>query len=75
MSNNHIIQGVAAPPFKEQFPELSDTDAAMLDEINFAITLLYIQSLITRSAMDSARKKFVALVTKKVVAARKKGGE
>lgn len=56
-------QGWGARPFKEQFPQLSTATAQRLDDINAAITLLYVRDLITESMMLSARnKKFPKVV-------------
>lgn len=50
-------QGWGARPFKEQFPQLSDATAQRLDDINAAITLLYVRDVITESMMLTARNK------------------
>ena len=50
-------QGWSAAPFKEQFPELSDTAAGLLDKVNHAITLLAIHEIITEPEEDKARQK------------------
>jgi hypothetical protein len=65
-------QGWSAAPFKEQFPELSDTAAGLLDKVNHAITLLAIHEIITESEKDKARqKRFPKLVASALERARK----
>ena len=73
---NTFEQGWSAKPFKEQFPELSDTDAKNLDEVNKAICLLYFTDLTTHAQNVSIRNtKFPKLVKKLLNQARKKKGE
>ena len=56
-------QGWAARPFKEQFPELPDRDAATLDRLNAAITDMVMAGLLTDSQATAIRqKKFPKLV-------------
>ena len=64
-------QGWSARPFKEQFPELSDSAAEQLDKINEAITRLYMSDCLTTGQMDAIRgKKFPKIVSKAVAKAR-----
>lgn len=64
-------QGWSARPFKEQFPELSDSAAKQLDKINEAITRLYMSECLTTSQMDAIRgKKFPKIVSKAISKAR-----
>lgn len=66
-------QGWAARPFKEQFPELTESEAAHLDHLNHAITHLVIGGLLTKSQVQAIRaKKFTKLVSKYINAARKR---
>ena len=68
-------QGWSARPFKEQFPELSDTDAQKLDKVNEAISTLYFDDMLTDGQLDTIRdKKFPRLVSKAVSQARNKKG-
>lgn len=56
-------QGWAARPFKEQFPELPDREAARLDRLNAAITDMVMADLLTDSQVAAIRqKKFPKLV-------------
>lgn len=65
-------QGWSAAPFKEQFPELSDTAAGLLDKVNHAITLLSIHGVITDSEMHKARQtRFPKLVASALERARR----
>ena len=58
-------QGWSARPFKEQFPELTDIEAQKLDEVNKAISTLYIDDMLTDSQLDAIRdKKFPRMVAK-----------
>ena len=67
-------QGWAASPFKQQFPELPDADAARLDRINHAVTELLMADLLTDAQVDAIRgKKFPKYVARVVGAAR--GGQ
>ena len=60
-------QGWAAKPFKEQFPNMDESAAGRLDEINSAITTLLIGGMITYSQMTTIReKKFPKLVGQEV---------
>ena len=60
-------QGWAAKPFKEQFPDMDESAAGRLDEINSAITTLLIGGMITFSQMTTIReKKFPKLVGQEV---------
>ena len=69
-------QGWSARPFKEQFPELSDTDARKLDEVNKAIYLLYLSDMTTHAQNVSIRNtKFPKLVKKMLNQAWKEKGE
>lgn len=64
-------QGWSARPFKEQFPELSDSAAEQLDKINEAITRLYMSHCLTTGQMDAIRsKKFPKIVSKAIAKAR-----
>lgn len=66
-------QGWAARPFKEQFPELSDKEAAMLDRLNMSITDMLVNDLLTDSQADAIRqKRFPKLVGATVRKARNK---
>lgn len=56
--------GWDAPSFKEQFPELSDYDAAHFDLDNDAITRLRIRGYLTDSARDAAIKKIGKAIKK-----------
>ena len=68
-------QGLAARPFKEQFPELSDIEAQKLDKVNEAITRLYFADLLTDAQLITIRdKKFPNLVLETVSQARKEKG-
>ena len=55
--NETFEQGWAARPFKEQFPELPDAEAARLDKINAAITTLSMADILTFSQTESIRQK------------------
>ena len=56
-------QGWAARPFKEQFPDLPDREAAKLDRLNAAITDMIMADLLTDSQAAAIRqKKFQKLV-------------
>ena len=69
-------QGWSARPFKEQFPELSDTDARKLDEVNKAIYLLYLSDMTTHAQNVSIRNtKFPKMVKDLLNQARKEKGE
>ena len=69
-------QGWSARPFKEQFPELSDTDARKLDEVNKAIYLLYLSDMTTHAQNVSIRNtKFPKMVKGLLNQARKEKGE
>ena len=60
-------QGWAAKPFKEQFPDMDESAAGRLDEINSAITTLWIGGMITYSQMTTIReKKFPKLVGQEI---------
>ena len=60
-------QGWAAKPFKEQFPDMDESAAGRLDEINSAITTLLIGGMITFSQMTTIReKKFPKLVGQEI---------
>lgn len=64
-------QGWSARPFKQQFPELSDSEADLLDKINEAITRLYMADCLTDSQKDMIRqKKFPKLVSSVISKAR-----
>ena len=68
-------QGLAARPFKEQFPELSDIEAQKLDKVNEAITTLYFADILTHTRLITIRdKNFPRLVSKAVSQARKEKG-
>ena len=68
-------QGWSARPFKEQFPELSDTDARKLDEVNKAIYLLYLSDMTTHAQNVSIRNtKFPKMVKDLLNQARKEKG-
>ena len=65
-------QGWAARPFKEQFPELSDEDAAHLDQLNHSITNMLLADLITSAQAQAIRmKRFPKIVSRLVTLARK----
>ena len=69
-------QGLAARPFKEQFPELSDIEAQKLDKVNEAITTLYFAGILSHARLITVRdKNFPRLVSKAVSQARKEKGE
>ena len=71
-----FAQGWTARPFKEQFPELTDTEAQKLDKLNEAITMLYLDDLLTDEQLYAIRdEKFPRLVSKTVSQARNKKGE
>ena len=60
-------QGWAAKPFKEQFPDMDESAAGHLDEINSAITTLMVGGMITYSQMTIIReKKFPKLVGQEI---------
>lgn len=64
-------QGLAARPFKEQFPELSDEEAERLNAVNDAIFTLYLTDMLTDSQLGSIRsKKFPKMVSKSLKEAR-----
>ena len=68
-------QGWSARPFKEQYPELTDIEAQKLDEVNKAISTLYIDDMLTDSQLDAIRdKKFPRMVAKVLSRARKEKG-
>ena len=65
-------QGWAARPFKYQFPELSDNDAASIDRRYRAVTDMLMADLITRTQAESIRmKRFPKIVSRLVTLARK----
>ena len=69
-------QGLAARPFKEQFPELSDFEAQRLDKVNEGIYRLYFDDMLTDDQLYAIRdKKFPRLVSEAVSQARKGRGE
>ena len=71
-----IEQGLSARPFKEQFPELTDKEARKLDKLNEAITMLYLDDLLTVVQLYAIRdEKFPCLVSEIVSQARKEEGE
>ena len=66
-------QGWAARPFKEQFPELPDAVASRLDQLNRAVTDMWVAGLITDSQADAIReKRFPKFVSEQVSGARKR---
>ena len=70
-----FAQGWTARPFKEQFPELTDTEAQKLGKLNEAITMLYLDDLLTDEQLYAIRdEKFPRLVSEIVSQARKKKG-
>ena len=70
-----FAQGWSARPFKEQFPELTDIEARKLDKLNEAITMLYLDDLLTDEQLYAIRdKKFPRLVSKTVSLPRNKKG-
>ena len=72
---NTFAQGWSARPFKEQFPELTDTEAQKLDKVNEAITRLYLDDMLTDEQLYTIRdKKFPRLVSEAVEQARKEKG-
>jgi hypothetical protein len=50
--------GWGAKPFAEQFPELEGKLTTHLDKMNFAITLLTVNGILTTSERDKARNRF-----------------
>ena len=69
-------QGLAARPFKEQFPELSDFEAQRLDKVNEGIYRLYFDDMLTDGQLYAIRdEKFPRLVSEAVSQARKEKGE
>lgn len=50
-------QGWGAKPFKEQFPELADSQAKRLDDLNHAITTLSVHGFLTDSQIKIIREK------------------
>ena len=69
-------QGWSARPFKEQFPELTDTEAQRLDKVNEGIYRLYFDDMLTDGQLYTIRdKKFPRLVSEAVSQARKEKGE
>jgi len=65
-------QGWSARKFKEQFPELPEDVAENLDKLNYSITYLLLQGLITDGEKEKIRqKRFPRIVAKAVVNARK----
>lgn len=56
--------GWSAPPFKEQFPKLSDTVAAQFDADNTAMIRLRIRGYMTESQRDSVMKKITVAIKK-----------
>ncbi len=69
----HCEQGWSARPFKEQFPELGEAEAKMLDEVNHAISSLYFGDMITEIQWNTIRnKKFPKMVSSFVMDARRK---
>ncbi len=70
-----FAQGWTARPFKEQFPELTDTEAQKLDKLNEAIAMLYLDDLLTDEQLYAIRdEKFPRLVSEAVSQARNKKG-
>ena len=68
-------QGWSARPFKEQFPELPDSEAQRLDKVNEGIYRLYFDDMLTDSQLDAIwDKKFPRLVSKVLSQARKEKG-
>lgn len=67
-------QGWGARPFKEQFPQLDDEDAAKLDEINGAITLLFAHGVLTYSMTSNARSRLPRVVAEALRNARPRTG-
>lgn len=60
-------QGWAALPFKEQFPDLPEKEAARLDRLNHAITDMGMADLLTSSQVrDIRQKRFPKLVSEVV---------
>ena len=69
-------QGWSARQFKEQFPELTDLEAQKLDKLNEAITMLYLDDLLTDKQLYAIRdEKFPCLISEIVSQARKEKGE
>ena len=66
-------QGWSARPFKEQFPELSQSDALKLDEVNKAVCLLYLTDLITHAQNVSIRNTKFAKMVKGLLNQARKG--
>lgn len=62
-------QGWAARPFKEQFPELPDREAARLDRLNAAITDMSMADLLTSSQRAAIRQKRFPKLVSEVVGA------
>jgi len=70
-----FAQGWTARPFKEQFPELTDTEARKLDKLNEGICRLYLDDLLTDEQLYAIRdEKFPRLVSEIVSQARKEKG-
>lgn len=66
-----FVQGWAAPPFKDQFPELCDRDAERLDSINAAITTLLMEDMLTDSVYATLRQKKFPKVVSNVLASKR----
>lgn len=59
---NYAEFGWGAPPFKEQFPSLSDHDAAHFDKDNGAMIRLSIRGYLTDSQKTAAMRKITKAV-------------
>lgn len=60
-------QGWAARPFKEQFPQLTDTEAEHLDKLNSYITYLRLADMLTDSQAHAMRQKKMPLAVGKAL--------
>lgn len=52
-----IKHGLGAPPFIEQFPQLSPQEAERLDRLNRAITTMAISGMLSPSQQKALREK------------------
>lgn len=64
MSKDHVVFGWGAPSMKEQFPQLSDSDAEHFDKDNQALTRLRLRGYLTDSQRDPAIKKMTREVAR-----------
>jgi hypothetical protein len=56
-TDKRVIFGWAAPPIKEQFPEIDAETAAHFDKDNEAMVRLHIRGFLTDSQRNAAMKK------------------